>query len=257
MKKIVLLVLLTVQFALGNDLYWSKTGHRVVGEVAENHLSKKAKKAIAELLQGQNLASVSNFADEIKADPSFKHFNAWHYVNYPTDKQYSEVSPNPDGDLMIGIQKCIDIIKDPKGKKEDKTFYLKMLVHLVGDLHQPMHVGKLEDKGGNDIQLQWFGRGTNLHRLWDSNMIDDHGMSYTELTGSLPKLSKQEKEAMQQGTMFDWMEESRTMANTLYDSVTVGEKLGYAYGYAHWSTVEVQLQKGGVRLAKILNALFQ
>ncbi len=257
MKKITILFFLIVQCVFANDMYWSKTGHRVVGEVAENHLSKKAKKAIAEILAGQNLASVSTFADEIKADRSFSKYSPWHYVNYPTDKQYSEVPPSSDGDLMIGIQKCLDVVKDPSSSTEDKAFYLKMLVHLVGDLHQPMHVGRLEDKGGNDIQLQWFGKGTNLHRLWDSNMIDDHGMSYTELAGSLPNLSKKQKLAMQQGDMFEWMEESRNIANELYDSVEVGEKLGYQYGYKYWSTVEVQLQKGGLRLAKVLNDLFK
>ncbi len=73
---------------------------------------------------------------------------------------------------------------------------------MIGDLHQPMHIGRLEDKGGNDIQLQWFGRGTNLHRLWDSNMIDDYGMSYTELSDKLPKLSKEEVKDLQKGNCF-------------------------------------------------------
>lgn len=257
MKKTTLSIFLLVQFTFGNAPFWSKTGHRVIGEVAEQHLSKKAKRTIQELLQGQSLASVSNFADEIKADRSFAKFSPWHYVNFAADQKYADVAPNEEGDLVFGIFKCIEIVKDTKSAREDKEFYLKMLIHLVGDLHQPMHVGRLEDKGGNDIQLQWFGRGTNLHRLWDSNMIDDHGMSFTELSASLPKLSKKQKEALQQGDVYDWVEESQGVANDLYGSVKVGEKLGYQYGYNYWSTVEVQLQKGGLRLAKVLNALFQ
>lgn len=257
MKKSLFLLFFIVQVAFGNDMYWSKTGHRVIGDIAQQHLTSKARKAIVKILKGQSLASVSNFADEIKADRSFSKFSAWHFVNYPPDKKYHEVAPNEDGDLMIGIQTCIDIIKDATSTAADKEFYLKMLVHLVGDLHQPMHVGRLEDKGGNDIQLQWFGKGTNLHRLWDTNMVDDHGMSYTELSNSLPQLSKQQKLSVQQGDMYDWMEESRNIANELYDSVAVGDKLGYQYGYKYWSTVEVQLQKGGLRLAKVLNELFK
>lgn len=257
MRKILMLLLFTIQLSFGNDMFWSKTGHRVIGDIAQQHLTGKARKAIDKILNGQSLASVSNFADEIKADRSFSKFNAWHFVNYPLDKKYHEVSPSEEGDLMIGIQTCIDIIKNNTSTKADKEFYLKMLVHLVGDLHQPMHVGRLEDKGGNDIQLQWFGKGTNLHRLWDTNMVDDHGMSYTELSSSLPQLSKQQKLAVQQGDKYDWMEESRNLANELYDSVKVGEKLGYQYGYKYWNTVEVQLQKGGLRLAKVLNELFR
>jgi len=131
-----------------------------------------------------------------------------------------------------------------------------MLVHLIGDLHQPMHVGRLEDKGGNDIQLQWFGRGTNLHKLWDANMIDDYGMGYTELADNLPRLSKEEIRAVQKGDVHDWVEESHDLANVLYASVETGEKLGYAYGYKYWNLVEQQLQRGGLRLAKVLNELF-
>ena len=257
MKKSIFLLFFIVHVAFGNDMYWSKTGHRVIGDIAQQHLTGKARKAIAKILKGQSLASVSNFSDEIKADRTFSKFSAWHFVNYPPDKKYHEVAPSEAGDLMIGIQTCVDIIKGATSTAADKEFSLKMLVHLVGDLHQPMHVGRLEDKGGNDIQLQWFGKGTNLHRLWDTNMVDDHGMSYTELSNSLPQLSKQQKFALQQGDIFDWMEESRNIANELYDSVAVGEKLGYQYGYKYWSTVEVQLQKGGLRLAKVLNELFK
>ena len=126
----------------------------------------------------------------------------------------------------------------------------------MGDLHQPMHVGKAEDKGGNDIQLQWFGQGTNLHRVWDSNMIDDYGMSFSELAYSLPELTKQEEKEIQAGTLLEWVEETHQLGNKVYDSVTVGEKLGYRYSYDHWSTVEEQLQKGGLRLAKVLNDIF-
>ncbi|MEQ9580802.1 MAG: S1/P1 nuclease [Arenibacter sp.] len=256
MKKLIALCFLLVQLGYGMDIEWSKTGHRTIGEVAQQHLSGKAKKALKKLLNGQSLALVSNYADEIKADRSFSKFGPWHYVNYPAEKKYTEVTPSEEGDIIIGIEKCIEIVKDANSKEEDKVFYLKMLIHLIGDLHQPMHVGRLEDKGGNDIQLQWFGRGTNLHRLWDSNMIDDYGMSYSELANNLPELTKGQIKFIQQGNIYDWVEESQDIANELYGSVEVGEKLGYAYDYKYWATVENQLQKGGLRLAKVLNELF-
>jgi hypothetical protein len=256
MKVLFTICFLIVQLSFGKNLEWSKTGHRTIGEVAQQHLTGKAKKALKKLLNGQGLALVSNHADEIKADRSFSKFGPWHYVNYPADKKYTEVAPSDEGDIIIGIEKCLEIIKDKNSKQEDKVFYLKMLVHLIGDLHQPMHVGRLEDKGGNDIQVQWFGRGTNLHRLWDANMIDDYGMSYSELANNLPALTKVQIKYIQQGNIYDWVEESQDLANELYASVEIGEKLGYAYGYEHWATVEKQLQKGGLRLAKVLNDLF-
>ena len=257
MKKIVFLLFLAVQLSFGNAMFWSKTGHRAIGVVAEKHLNRKAKKAIKELLNGQSLALVSNFADEIKADGRYSKFSAWHYVNIPAGKEYTEVDPSPYGDLVVGIQECIEMVKNTSTTREDKVFYLKLLIHLVSDLHQPMHVGRMEDKGGNDIQVQWFGRGSNLHKIWDANMIDDYGMSYTELANTLPQLSKKEKKGIQQGNIYNWVEESQELANELYGSVTVGEKVGYQYSYKYWGTVEDQLQKSGLRLAKVLNDLFK
>ncbi|WP_289061965.1 S1/P1 nuclease [uncultured Zobellia sp.] len=256
MRKIVFFLFLITTLSNANDGEWSKTGHRTVGEVAQHHLSKKTRKALKKLLNGESLAYVSTFADDIKADRAYKEFSAWHYVNIPQGKNYSDIEPSEHGDLIVGINRCIEIIKDDNSKKEDKVFYLKMLVHLIGDLHQPMHVGRYEDKGGNDIQLQWFNTGTNLHRVWDSNMINDYGMSYTELVSSLPQLSKEQVKFIQQGTIYDWVEESQEIADKLYDSVEVGEKLYYRYSYEWWGTVETQLQRGGLRLAKVLNELF-
>ncbi len=257
MKKILFLLLFSVQFSFGNSIFWSKTGHRAIGKVAQEELSGRTRRAMDKLLDGQSIASISNFADEIKADRRFREFSAWHYVNIPPDKDYSDFEPSKYGDLVVGIQKCISMVKNDKNTKEDRVFYLKMLVHLIGDLHQPMHVGRVEDKGGNDIQVQWFGNGSNLHRVWDSNMINDYGLSYTELAISLPELDKKEKRAIQNGTVLDWVEESQEIANKLYESVEVGEKLAYRYSYTWWGTVESQLQKGGLRLAKVLNELFK
>ena len=257
MKKIIFLFLLLSNLSFASDDIWSKMGHRAVGEVAEEHLTRKAKRAIAKLLNGQSLATVSNFADEIKADSTYRKFSAWHYVNFPSDKKYTDVEPSKYGDLIVGIEKCIEIVKDKNSSKEDKVFYLKMLVHLIGDLHQPMHVGRLEDKGGNAIQVQWFNKVSNLHKVWDTNMINDYGMSYTELAASLPHLTEAQKKSIQLGGIYDWVEESQDIANEIYDSVTVGEKLYYRYSYVWWDTVEIQLQKGGLRMAKVLNELFE
>lgn len=256
MKKIVLLIFLSVNVVAANDFIWSKKGHRATAEVAQEHLTRKAKRALTGLLNGRSLASISNFADEIKADSVYRKFSAWHYVNFPADKKYTDVEPSKYGDLIIGIEKCYEIIRSRNSSQQDKVFYLKLLVHLIGDLHQPMHVGRLEDKGGNDIQVQWFNRGSNLHKVWDANMIDDYGMSYTELANSLPKLTKAEQKNIQQGTIYDWVEESQDIANEIYGSVEVGEKLYYRYSYVWWDTLEMQLQKGGLRLAKVLNDIF-
>ncbi len=256
MRGTFLLLLMSTHLVMGNSNFWSKTGHRVIGDVAQQHLNGKTKRAITKLLKGQSLAAVSNYADIIKSDIAYKNFSSWHYVNIPADKKYADIAPSPDGNLVTGIQKCIEILKHKNSSEADRVFYLKMLIHLIGDLHQPLHVGRLEDKGGNDIQLQWFGKGSNLHRIWDANIINDYGLSYTELSKELPLLSKEQMREIEKGTILEWVQESQVLANEVYTSVNKGEKLGYSYSFEYWNTVEEQLQKGGLRLARVLNDIF-
>ncbi len=236
---------------------WGKTGHRVVGEVAQKYLSNKARKAVEDLLDGETLAEVANYADAIKSDPAYRSYSPWHYVNFPFDKDYQEVTPSPEGDVITAIERSIAVLEDPAASRAEKAFYLKLLIHFIGDLHQPMHIGRGEDRGGNDIQLQWFGRGSNLHRVWDSDMIDDYGMSYTELARSLPRWSQKKKAQAQEGCLQDWVREIRKTTILVYESVEKGEKLSYPYSYKWWETVEQQLLLGGLRLAAVLNSIYE
>ncbi len=256
MKLILCLLIFLPLTASAEIPAWGRTGHRVVGEVAEQNLSRKARKAVELLLGGESLAKVSTFGDDIKSDPSYKKYSPWHYANFPADSSYTEVSPSRQGDVVRGIERSIAALKDPGSSLEDRVFYLKLLVHLVGDLHQPMHLGRAADRGGNDIQLQWFGRGTNLHRVWDSDMIEDYGMSYTELAQNLPRVSRRERKIIGRGGIRDWVEEIHGITNRVYNSAEPGEKLYYRYSYDWWDTVERQLLRGGLRLAAILNEIY-
>lgn len=255
MKKNVVLFLLVPIFMFGNT-FWSKTGHRVTGQIAQNHLTGKAKRALNDLLDGHSLAFVSTYADDIKADRAYSKYSPWHYVNYPLGMHYVDSEKSEYGDIITAIEECKTKIKDKNTPREERVFYLKMLIHFIGDLHQPMHASRAEDKGGNDIQVQWFGQGSNLHKVWDQNLIESYGMTYTELAHELNKVSKKEVKKMQEGTIYDWVDESHTICGELYDSVKVGEKLGYQYAYNYNDLLFEQLQKGGLRLAKVLNDLF-
>ena len=235
---------------------WGGTGHRTIGEIAEGYLTKRAKKKIDALLGGQGLAIVSTFGDDIKSDRRYDKFYTWHYINMPFDKTYENAEKNPEGDLVTAIETCVRVIRDENSNKEEKAFYLKLLVHFIGDLHQPMHVGRKEDKGGNTIQVRWFNDGTNLHSVWDSRMINHYNMTYTELTTNSKKLNRKEIKAMQHGTVIDWVNETHRHAKHVYGTVEPGQKLGYAYMYNNFHLVRSQLQVAGIRLAKVLNELF-
>jgi len=254
---ILIAFLITFSTVSANKIDWGATGHRTIGKIAEDYLKGKTKRKILDLLDGQSLALVSTFGDDIKSDKRYNEFYTWHYVNMPFGMKYEDAVKNPKGDLVSGIETCKTKILDDKISKEDKAFYLKLLVHLIGDLHQPMHVGRSEDKGGNKIQVQWFGRGSNLHTVWDSKMIEHYNMTYTELASNTNEISKEQVKFLQKGTTVDWANETQTFAIKAYNSVEVGENLRYKYMYNNFGVVRSQLQKGGIRLAKVLNDLFK
>ena len=251
------IAILTASVSTATEPKWGPTGHRTTGKIAEKHLTKKAKRQIDKILKGESLAFVSTYADEIKSDKKYNDFYTWHYVNMPLDSRYEDSEKNPKGDLVTGINKCISVLKNDNSSDEDKAFYLRMLVHLIGDLHQPMHIGRKEDKGGNTIQVQWFGRGTNLHRVWDENMIEEWNMSYLELSDNAEDLSKLQIKAIQEGTVIDWVHDTHKLSKIAYASVKTGENLRYRYSYDHFRIVRKQLQKSGIRLAKVLNDIFK
>lgn len=254
MRKLLLILLLpTMLFA--DD--WGKTGHRVIGQIAQDNLTPAATSAINELLGGETLATVSTWADEMRSNPEFDKYSIWHYVNLPEDKKYHEVEHTQDNAVII-INKAISILTDDSASNEDKTFYLKFLVHLVGDIHQPLHTGRAADYGGSKIKLKFKGRkaeqtNTNLHVLWDTNMIDDFKMSYTELSDYLQSYKSVD---FSQGNAVCWANESHEIVNKVYAEVNEGDYLSYAYVYNNFYIVKQRLYQAGIRLANILNEIY-
>ena len=253
---IVVFVVLFSSVSLTASEDWGKTGHRTMGEIAAKHLSKRAAKKISALLGGESLAFVSTYADEIRSDDAYRKYGPWHYVNFPFGGRYENTPKNKKGDIIVGIQNCIDVLKDATSSQKDKEFYLRLLVHFIGDLHMPLHVGFKEDKGGNSFKVKWFGKQTNLHSVWDTKIIEGYGMSFTELTSNVDALSKKEIQTIQSGAVTDWMYESRALCEDVYANTSVGENLGYKYMYRYVNVSRKQLQKAGLRLASILNEIY-
>jgi len=235
---------------------WGQTGHRVVGKIADEYLTRKAKREIKKLLNHKSLAFVSTYADEIKSDKRYNDFYTWHYINMGLDENYEDSEKNPTGDLVTGIEYCKKIIQDKNASDDDRAFYLKLLIHLIGDLHQPMHIGRKEDRGGNDIKLKWHYSDTNLHRVWDTDMIDGYQMGYEELAENADFLTKKQVKEIQEGTVVDWVNEVHELSNKVYASAETGENLSYQYSYNYFDIARKQMQIGGIRLAKVLNDLF-
>lgn len=238
-----------------NSFGWGPTGHRVIGEIAQNHLTKKAEHAVDRILQGGSMVFAATWMDEIRSDPAYDHTHDWHWVTIPDSLTYSTAQKNPHGDVVEAIGRMIAVVKSDTATPEQKRIGLCFLIHLVGDLHQPLHVGRGDDKGGNTFQVRWFKKGSNLHRIWDSGMIDGSLLSYTELADGLDHASRQEMKEWMLGDAATWAQENVAFRNSIYD-VQRGDDLGYAYQYKHWPLVQEQLLKAGIRLAGVLNAIF-
>ena len=256
LKLIFILPLLLGNPSVPNE-DWGATGHRVVGEVAAQHISKKTAKAITQLLDGTSLAYVSNYADDIKSDDRYRTYGPWHYANLDLDETYSASEKNPEGDIVQAIEKCIAVLKNKKASKAERQFHLKLLVHFIGDLHQPMHLAKKEDRGGNEVSIKWFGKRSNLHRLWDSDMIDSSQLSYTELAQNLTVLSPAQKAQIVSGSLSVWVAEIHELTKKVYQELPENTNLGYRYRYQNFDSVRLQLHKAGLRLAHLLDEIFK
>jgi hypothetical protein len=238
-------------------LSWGQIGHRVTGAIAEQHLTPKAQLAISQLLPDEDLAEASTYADEMKSNPSEfwkKTANPWHYVNVFDGKTYSDVAPPPEGNAVTALEIFSEQLKSNQSSVAEKQLALRFIVHIIGDLHQPFHAGNGKDKGGNDVKLKFFWEDSNLHRVWDSGLIDRQKLSYTEWTQSLSrKISEQQAKQWMQVEPQVWIAESAEIrANAYPDS----DKLSWDYQYQNLATVKQRLQMGGVRIAAYLNALF-
>ena len=253
---------LTIFIIIGifSSINWGSTGHRVIAEVASNYLTDNARLEINKILNGETLVNASTHADDIKSDSRYDKYYNWHFLNMELDDEYEEIIPSNKGDVYLAINQCIDIIESDSASDSDKSFYLKLLVHFVGDLHQPLHIGRYEDRGANRVYVKWFGRNSNLHRVWDSEMINSHNMSYSELALNLPNpdfliLTEKAKD-FERNDILNWVDEIHEYTNKIYRDVSIDDKLGYEYQYKNFGTVKDLLLIGGIRLSKILNYLF-
>ena len=172
MKIHLTIPILLLTFSI-NASAWGPTGHRVAGWIAEKYLSRKARTALDKLLKGQTLAIASTWMDEVRSDSAYDHMNDWHWVTIPDGGSYESSEKNPNGDIIGTLQRIIVELKSNDLDERAEIERVKILIHLVGDIHQPLHVSAADDRGGNNVQVMWFRNQSNLHRVWDSDIIDD------------------------------------------------------------------------------------
>jgi hypothetical protein len=262
MKSINKILLLLFFFALPfYSLAWGVLGHRIVGEIANAYLTDKARAEIKRLLGDESIAISANWGDFIKSDSSYNYLSAWHYINLPKGLSKEDVKSYLRKDTAVDLYTKLNfVIKQLKNKSlslDQKRFYLKLLIHFVGDAHQPLHASGKETAGGNRVRVLWFNNPSNLHTVWDEALVNFQQLSYTEYTAAINHATLKQRQAWQKASIADWLTESYLVSETLYPEITEkDQKLSYDYNFRHIKTVNEQLLKGGVRLAGLLNAIF-
>ncbi|WP_209331190.1 S1/P1 nuclease [Lunatimonas salinarum] len=256
MKRKYLILLLITSLAAIDCWGWGQTGHRVVGQLAEWHLNNKARKRIKAILGSESVAMAANWMDNVKSDRRYDHLNTWHYLTLEEGKPYNPSIQEKDGDAYDKTNMIIKALKDGGLTEKEESEYLKMLIHLVGDLHQPLHVGKGDDRGGNDVCVTYFNQNSNIHRVWDSQIIDGKQLSYMELAEHLNRRANANTvQKYQKASIEDWLREAVALRPIVYDIPQDG-RLSYGYDYVAFPVIEERLLAAGLRLAGILNDIY-
>jgi hypothetical protein len=238
-------------------LAWGKTGHRVVAAIADRGLSAEARAQVKLLLGTESLDEAATWPDDMRSDPDpfwQKTASPWHYVTVPGG-EYDNAPP--EGDAVTALRKFRAVLLDPGASLKDKQMALRFIVHIVGDLHQPLHVGQPGDHGGNDVKLSFAGRPSNLHSVWDTGLVDDEQLSFTEFADRLERRTTPEQViAWSDPNPLDWIRESAAIRRTVYPAPGTAD-LGWDYIYKFRPVMEQRLAQGGVRLAAYLNDLYR
>ena len=257
------LALATIALLPAPAFAWGAQGHRLVARIAETRLDPAAKAEINRLLAtepGDTLSSIAPWADQLRAnDPDLgKRSAGWHYVNIAEDDCiYDPPRHCRDGNCVIEALKAQSArLANHELSDVERLQALKFVVHLAGDLHQPMHAGYAHDKGGNGYQVQFNERGTNLHSLWDSGMmyaLDLDDDAYLQRLLALPSPDGIEVPQLQRDPA-QWAEQSCRIATRkgVYPS---GHKVDDRYANTWRPVAETQLRLAGERLAALLNEL--
>jgi S1/P1 Nuclease len=263
--KIILFKKLTAGFAILCmpifSMAWGTEGHRVCGQIAESYLTPKARAAVQAILGDESIALASNWADFIKSDPNFSYLSSWHYIDFDKAYTYPEMQDflahDTNVDAYTKLQFMIGELKKKDLSKENKLLYLRMVIHIVEDVHQPMHTGHTTDQGGNGVKLTWQNNLTNLHSVWDSEIINAQQLSYTEYAAAINHTTAAQRDELQKAPVSQWLYESNQLAEKIYADTKPDSNLSsYKYTFMYLDTVNQQLLKGGIRLAGVLNQIF-
>ena len=243
--------------AFGQAYGFGADGHRIAGLIAQERLCVEAEREVRSLGRGQGLDQLGLWPDWIRGEPEWQHSAPWHYMNIPDGARLEDYRHPPEGDILWAIRHFAARLADPQESIDERRDALRFLAHFVVDLHQPLHVGRESDRGGNRIDVDpGTGGPVNLHRFWDTDAVALSGLEVEDYVRSLAGLIEANARAWEQDTLMDWARESQALRPDVYDFGGRGNRLSSDYLENAERTTRLRLAQAGVRLAAEINLAF-
>ena len=256
MKRALILAVICLSTTL-QALAWGQKGHDVSAYIAQTNLSPKALKKVTAILDNHSLVYYSSWMDSASHTDEYRYTASWHFRNVDKGMTPETMPRNDKGDATQAIINITAQLKKGGLSAKEEKVALMMLIHLLGDMHCPMHAGRLSDRGGNSRMVYFFGSKRNLHSVWDTALIESaHKWSYTEWAEQIDRLTKKEKQALAAGDPELWFKDSYEAAKIIYAATPEGHKISYDYIDEFAPLAERQLLLAGIRLAAILNEIY-
>ena len=238
----------------GRAFGFGADGHRIAGLIAQERLCAEAQQQVRTLGQGQGLNQLGLWADWVRGESEWEHSAPWHYMNIPDGASLEEYRHPPEGDILWAIGHFAARLADRKESIAERRDALRFLAHFVVDLHQPLHVGRESDRGGNMIDVDPGNGGpVNLHRFWDTDAVALSGLEVEDYVQSLAGLIEANTRAWEQDTLMDWARESQALRPDVYDFGGRGNRLTRNYLENAERITRLRLAQAGVRLAAVVN----
>lgn len=252
LKVKTLIILLLIIVLPNNSFAWGSKGHGIVAEIAFAYLDANTKKTVVQYLDGMSIQEASTWMDNIKDDHSYDYMKPHHYVNF---EKGENVVNNPGTNIISVLSMTIAQLKSNKKlSKEEIKQKICIIFHLIGDLHQPLHVGYGIDKGGNQMQINFNGSGSNLHSFYDSGIIKYKNITAQDCLNA-NRITNTDLVNIQTIDVLAWATQSRSYLDGIYNFE--GHKVSEEYVDSNALIIKSQLFKAGLRLASVLKEVFK
>lgn len=237
---------------------WGPSAHRIAAEVMGDFLCTAARDEVEAMTRDMPLAELVVWPDGIRDTPTWAHTRDWHYMNVPDDLPVQADTRPESGRILAAIRDNLALLPEGRTDPQRRRQALAFVLHLVVDLHQPLHVGRAGDRGGNSVRVQFDGRETSLHRLWDSGLLYSIGLRTEDHASAVRALAVGAGAHWAQGTLEDWADESRRLRPWVYDFDARRQVPVISRRYAETGRqlTVLRLAQGSVRSAQLLNAVW-